>query len=138
MKRGDIYYISIPFNTGSEINKTRPGVIVSNDEQNASGSVVTVVFLSASCKRLVPSHVAIQSSHRLSMALCEQIFTIDKSRIGDYVGNVTEKEMQEIEEAIRYSLALPEYKPADSVPVGADQAKKRRMTLRSAPSLSFS
>ncbi|MGX8697549.1 MAG: type II toxin-antitoxin system PemK/MazF family toxin [Prevotella sp.] len=107
MKRGEIYYIDIPFYTGSEMTKDRPGVIVSCDALNNTSPVVTVVYLTATAKRMTPGHVVIQSAHRLSTALCEQVYTVDKSRIGDYVGEVSEDEMANIDQAICRTLSLP-------------------------------
>lgn len=108
MKRGEIYYIDIPFYTGSEITKNRPGIIVSCDALNNVGSLATVVYLSASPKRMSPSHVEVYSSYRPSTAMCEQIYTIDKSRIGNYVGELSQDEMEQVDAAIRRTLGLPD------------------------------
>lgn len=128
MKRGEIYYIDIPFYTGCEMTKNRPGIIVSCDALNNAGSVVTVVYLSASPKRVSPGHVAIQSSHRPSTAMCEQIYTIDKSRVGSYVGELTEVEMEQVDIAIRRTLGLTDQLNegcSACAPVETDLAEER-------------
>ena len=107
MKRGDIYYVRIPHWTGSEMAKDRPAVVVSCDALNDTSPTVVVVYLTATPKRWTPGHVAVSGTPRPSTALCEQIFTVDKTRFGEYVGSVTEDEMSQIEKAICRTLDLP-------------------------------
>lgn len=106
MKRGDIYYIHKKDTTGAEIMKGRPGVIVSNNSLNANSEVVEVVFLSTSPKKALPTHVSIYSSGKASTALCEQINTVSKLRVGDKMGACTPEEMAAIDEALLTSLDI--------------------------------
>ena len=106
MKRGEIYYISIPYNTGSEMAKNRPAVIVSCDALNLSSPVITVVYLTATPKHRTPGHVEINSSTRPSTALCEQIYTVDKSRVSSCIGEVTPDEMADIDAALMRTLGI--------------------------------
>ena len=106
MKRGEIYYIHPRQTTGAELMKGRPGVIVSNNSLNAHSEVVEVVFLSTSPKREMPTHVSIHSSGKESTALCEQINTVSKLRVGDYYGMCTTEEMAAIDEALLTSLDI--------------------------------
>lgn len=108
--RGDIYWVEIPHYTGSEMSKNRPALIVSHDKLNRSAPIVTVVYLTSNTlRRSEPGHVALYSSVKPSIALCEQIYTVDKSRLGSYIGTVTEGEMAEVERAISCTLDLPDY-----------------------------
>lgn len=108
MKRREIYYVSIPFATGCEIQKNRPAVIVSNDLVNEKGNLVTVVYLSTSDKRPdIRSHVPVWCSGKSATALVEQMESVDKSRIESYVGMCSEGEMQAIEEAIQWHTGIP-------------------------------
>ena len=105
--RGDIYYVSIPYHTGSEMAKDRPAVVVSCDALNNSSTIVAVVFLTANSDRSrTPGHAEINSSRRPSIALCEQIFTVDHSRLLSYEGHVTDEEMEDIEQAICNTLGM--------------------------------
>lgn len=91
--RGDIYYIE-PYQTeGSEQRAGRPAIIVSNDMANKYSPVVEVVYLTTQPKLDMPTHVTIRSAARESTALCEQITSVSKSRIGDYVSTLTEDEL---------------------------------------------
>ncbi len=104
--RGQIYYV-YPTNTvGSEQNGGRPAIIVSNDVGNEFSRVVEVVYLTTREKKPLPTHVQIGTTNRPSIALCEQIETVDKERIGSYINEITQAEMKGIEKAILISLDI--------------------------------
>lgn len=104
--RGDIYYIE-PYQTeGSEQRAGRPAIIVSNDLANKHSPVVEVVYLTTQPKIDMPTHVIIRSAARESTALCEQITSVAKTRIGDYVSTLTPDELQRINLALLTSLDL--------------------------------
>ena len=106
-KRGEIYYI---YPSGSEHESEqvagRPAIIVSNNKGNGFSPVVEVVFLTTKEKTPLPTHVEILSCKRPSIALCEQIDTISKSRIGKYNGKCTDEEMHKIDKAICISVGI--------------------------------
>lgn len=106
MKRGEIYYISHHSATGNEIDKARPGVIVSSDTLNQSSQVVEVVYLTTQEKKDLPTHVTIEATGRRSTALCEQINAVSVLRVGTYCGTCSEDEMLAINQALRASLDL--------------------------------
>lgn len=108
-KRGKIYYISRTNNVGAEIGKSRPGIIVSNDNINKDYDTLEVIFLTTKIKSATPEHVMIKSSGITSLAVCEQISTIDKGRVREYIGECTEDEMKAIDRAILASMALDDY-----------------------------
>lgn len=106
--RGQIYYV-YPRGydyTGSEQGGGRPAIIVSNDVGNEYSSVVEVVFLTTREKKPLPTHVKIISARQPSIALCEQIETVDKGRIGNYINEVSQAELKGIEKAILISLDI--------------------------------
>lgn len=107
IKRGDIFYISKEgTEVGSEQTAGRPAIVVSNDTANEVAPVIEIVYLTTKEKKDLPTHVEIKSRHVKSTALCEQITTVAKSRIGDYYGSCSEDEMSSIDKAIMISLAL--------------------------------
>ena len=61
IQRGEIYYVRIPYSTGKEICKTRPGVVLSCPAAAEDGCV-SVVYTSASCSRSSPFHVTLHST----------------------------------------------------------------------------
>lgn len=107
MKRGEIYYIKNDSpRIGHEIMKDRPAVIVSNDGYNAKSGMLTVVYLTRTPREDLLSHVTIRSTGRTSEALCEQITAVSASRVGRYMGTVTDDEMRRIEAGIQIHLAM--------------------------------
>lgn len=110
IKRGEIYYIlqgDISEEVGSEQRSGRPGIIVSNNQNNIHSDCVEVVLLTTKPKASLPTHVNINTSQYPSIALCEQVKTFSKQRLGNYVGTVTADELLDINTALSISLSLP-------------------------------
>lgn len=104
--RGEIFFINEGESSGSEQGGARPGIIVSNDVGNKHAPIVEVVYLTSREKKLMPTHVKIKSSPIPSIALCEQIETVYKKRIGKYLAKVTMDEMKRIDKALAVSIGL--------------------------------
>jgi len=104
--RGQIYYVNEEEVSGSEQEGDRPAVVVSNDTGNKYAPIVIVVYLTAQKKKPMPTHVRINSAKRPSIALCEQIDTVDKGRIGKHIGQVSDDEMKAMERALLVSLGI--------------------------------
>lgn len=104
--RGEIFFINEGESSGSEQGGARPGIIVSNDVGNKHAPIVEVVYLKSREKKLMPTHVRIKSSPIPSIALCEQIETVYKKRIGKYLAKATMDEMKQIDKALAVSIGL--------------------------------
>lgn len=115
MNRGEIYFIGIPHNTGSEIGKDRPAVIVGCQEQCETAPVVQVVFLTGQEREARPYYVPIGSSYIPSTALCEHVYSVDRSRIRQRVGVCTKAELSAIDRALLCSLGLSDAKSKASL-----------------------
>lgn len=105
-RRGDVFYVESFVTTGSEQRPGRPAIIVSNEKGNQYSNVVEVVYMTTRPKPSLPTHVSIYSSRTPSIALCEQITTVDKSRIGDYMCTLTPGELRQVEKAMIASLGF--------------------------------
>lgn len=112
-RRGDIWYVSAGHGdggTGNEMWSDRPAVVVSNNVLNAHSGIAQVVYLSASPKkRSGPVHVEIASYDRpgaTTMVLCEQVHSVDASRLVRREGVVGETDMLEVDAALTISLGL--------------------------------
>lgn len=101
-RRGDIWYIANENNNGSVQTRTRPGIIVSNDINNAHSSVLNVVYLTNAEKKPLPTHVKIGES----TALCEQIDSISVNQLLNFKRQCTEKEMLKINTAMMVQLGI--------------------------------
>lgn len=106
IKRGDIYYINGGRTTGREQHTDRPAVIVSNDANNYYGGTVTIAYMTTHEKKDLPTHCVIWSTGRESTVLCEQINTVDMSRVGKRIGTCTREEMKKIDRCLLASLQL--------------------------------
>ena len=122
--RGEIYYVAIPYATGHEMEKDRPAIVVSCEELNRTSPCVAVVMCSASPKKELPEHITIRTTPVVSTALCEHIYTVDKSRLRRYVGRCTRAELAQVDIGIisalalgAYGLARPEEAAAEAHPV---------------------
>jgi mRNA interferase MazF len=108
IKRGEMFYISrggASYN-GSEQHADRPAVVVSNNKNNENSNVVEVVYMTTQQKTDLPTHVTIRSTGRISTVLCEQVYSVSTERVGTYIGECTDKEMENIDIALMISLQL--------------------------------
>ena len=115
MRRGDIHLVDLEPTRGSEANKRRPAVIVSNDAANATAGrlgrgVITVVPVTSNVERVFPFQVLLPAAEtglsRDSKAQAEQIRSIAIDRVGDRMGVVPNAILLDIDEALRLHLAL--------------------------------
>ena len=115
MRRGDICLVDLQPVRGSEANKTRPAVIVSNDGANATATrlgrgVVTVVPVTSNVERIYPFQALMTAAatglRRDSKAQAEQVRSVAVERIGKRVGVVPPVVMAELDEALRLHLSL--------------------------------
>ena len=108
-KRGEIYYADLSPVVGSEQGGYRPVLILQNNKGNKYSSTVIVASITSRLsKHRLPTHVDM-SSIRLkkhSIALLEQLRTIDKARMKEYIGKATKAEMKEIETALLISVGI--------------------------------
>lgn len=92
--------------TGSEVRKTRPAVIVSNDSSNRSMSRVQVVPVTSNTTKLYVFESRIDVKGAQGKAMADQIMTADKQRLKKRIGKVSPSEMLSIERAIKIQLAI--------------------------------
>ena len=107
IKRGDIYKADLSPVVGSEQGGIRPVVIVQNNMGNRySPTIIVVPITTRLNKKNLPTHTKLNNSNLLkeSIALMEQIRTIDKSRLIEFIGVLNESEMNRITEALRISI----------------------------------
>ena len=106
MKRGEVWWVEFDPSVGSEIRKTRPALIVSNDAANRNLARVVVVPLTSNTGRLYPGEAVISVEGQSSKAMADQIMAADKARLKSQLGTVNKAEMQAVEDAIRVHLGL--------------------------------
>lgn len=105
-KRGEIYWISLDPTVGSETQKTRPGLILSNNSSNKYSQRVIIGPVSSSIKKLYPFEAKIMVVREINKVMLDQIRTVDKMRLGVRICSITTQEMHEVEKALKLTLAL--------------------------------
>lgn len=111
VKRGDIYYADLSPVVGSEQGGVRPVIIIQNDIGNKhSPTVIISAITSQIDKAKLPTHVEISSEeyglNKDSVVLLEQIRTLDKRRLKEKIGHMTNKDMDKVDKALKISVGL--------------------------------
>lgn len=110
IKRGQIYYADLSPVVGSEQGGYRPVLIIQNDMGNRySPTTIAAVITTRKTKANLPTHIWLNSECGLpkeSMVECEQVRTLDKKRLKDFMGQVSKEVMQEIDKGLKISFAL--------------------------------
>lgn len=118
--RGQMYFSNLDPVIGSEQGGNRPVLIIQNDVGNSSSPTVIVAPITTKIKKMgqlthicIPPHFGLP---RRSMVMLEQIRTIDKSRLGNYVGCLDDDVMDYIDEALGISVGLRDFSGQDDEP----------------------
>ncbi|MCI4675486.1 type II toxin-antitoxin system PemK/MazF family toxin [Candidatus Mycolicibacterium alkanivorans] len=115
MLRGEVWQVDLDPARGSEANKQRPAVVVSNDRANATATklgrgVITVVPVTRNTARVFPFQVLLLSDPSglsvESKAQAEQVRSITVQRLVRRIGRVSPTELAAIDEALRLHLDL--------------------------------
>ena len=111
IKRGDMFYADLSPVIGSEQGGIRPVIIIQNDIGNKySPTVIVAAITSQINKAKLPTHVEISSEeyglNRDSVVLLEQIRTLDKKRLKEKIGHMTEADMKKVDKSLAYSLTV--------------------------------
>ena len=115
MLRGEIRLVDLEPVRGSEANKRRPAVIVSNDGANATAArlnrgVITIVPVTSNVTRVYPFQVMLPGSEcgmpRDSKAQAEQVRSVAMERVGARLGQLPTSLMSDLDYALRLHLGL--------------------------------
>ena len=110
VKRGEMYYADLSPTVGSEQSGVRPVLIIQNNTGNFFSSTVVIAAITGRTKKTnMPTHCFLPAGNGLnvpSVALLEQIRTIDKLRLHSYIGRLDESTMKGIDRAIAASIGL--------------------------------
>ncbi len=108
-RRGEIWLVNLDPAIGAEIKKTRPAVVISNNLNNEHASTVTVLPISDKGKKVYPFEAALAPQAGLvkdSKVKCQQIRTIDKSRLVKPLGRLEKNQIQQIDQALMIHLGM--------------------------------
>lgn len=109
IKRGEIYYADLSPVIGSEQGGIRPVLVLQNDIGNKfSSTTIVAPITSVPKKKAQPTHILIDYDflESASVVLLEQLRTIDKKRLSDRLGQISQTDMRQIEYAMSISLGM--------------------------------
>jgi mRNA interferase MazF len=111
IRRGDMFYADLTPSVGSEQDGTRPVLIIQNDAGNKHSKTVIAAIITSKThsKAKLPTHYPIKVQQGLvrdSLVLLEQIRTIDRVRLKEYIGTLDAETMAGIDRALAVSVGL--------------------------------
>jgi mRNA interferase MazF len=93
VKRFDVFLVNLDPTVGSEIQKTRPCVVISPDEMNRY--IATVIIAPMTTKgKAYPTRVVCQFQGKDGQIVLDQIHTIDKTRLVKKLGQIYQDEQR--------------------------------------------
>ena len=107
MRRGEVWWVEFDPAIGSEIRKTRPAVIISNDSANRHIERVVVIPVTSNAGRQYPGEAVICINGQDNKAMADQIMSADKSRLKNKLCVLSKTDMLAVEDAVKVHLALP-------------------------------
>jgi len=99
--RGSVWWVEFDPAVGTEIQKTRPAVIVSNDMANKYLSRVVVIPLTSNISRVYPGEAVVTVNDNKNKAMTDQIMSADKSRLKNKIAMLSDGDMISIEIAMK-------------------------------------
>ncbi len=109
VKRGDVFYADLDPIIGSEQGGVRPVLVVQNNVGNKYSPTVVVLPISSAKKTNMPTHIRIYGTKMLSkdsVIMAEQIRTIDRNRLRNYIGSVGLEIMGKVDRAVKISIGV--------------------------------
>jgi len=106
-RRGEVWWVALDPALGSEIRKTRPAVVVSNDPCNRFGSRVVVLTVTSNVESLYPGEALVRIGGKPARVLGDQIRSIDRLRLRSRLAVLTSEELRRVDDALRVTLDLP-------------------------------
>lgn len=106
MLRGEVWWVEFDPSVGSDIRKTRPAVIISNDAANRNLPCVMTMPMTSNVSRVYPGEAIVTVDGQPSKAMADQIMAADKRRLKTRVGVLDRSDMHSVEDAIRLHFGL--------------------------------
>ncbi|MDD6816928.1 MAG: type II toxin-antitoxin system PemK/MazF family toxin [Firmicutes bacterium] len=111
VKKGDLYFADLSPVVGSEQGGVRPVLVVQNDVGNKySPTIIVAAVTSQTSKAKLPTHVELAATQgglsKNSVVLLEQLRTIDKQRLKERIGALSDSQLPDVDAALGVSLGI--------------------------------
>lgn len=110
VKKGDLYFADLSPVVGSEQGGVRPVLVVQNDVGNKYSPTIIVAAITSQSKTKLPTHVELAATQgglsKNSVVLLEQLRTIDKQRLKERIGTLSDAQIPSVNEALSVSLGI--------------------------------
>ena len=110
VKKGDLYFADLSPVVGSEQGGIRPVLVVQNDVGNKYSPTIIVAAITSQSKAKLPTHVELEAADgglsKHSVVLLEQLRTIDKRRLKEHIGTLSDSKLPTVDQALSISLGI--------------------------------
>ncbi len=110
IKRGDVFRVNFDPTVGAEAKKTRPGVVISNDINNAHSPIVSIAPITSNVTRIYSFEVEIPQKtgglQSRSKVMVNQSRAVDKARLLKKLGHLPAEIMRELDKALKLHYDL--------------------------------
>ena len=100
LKQYEIILVNLNPTVGSEINKTRPCIVISPNEMNKHLRTIIVAPMTTASKNY-PTRIEIKHNDKIGWIVVDQVRTIDKTRVLKVLGRMTKHEIKELKSVIK-------------------------------------
>jgi mRNA interferase MazF len=105
-KRGDVYWVCFDPSKGTEIQKTRPAVVISNDMMNKNLSRVIVAPITSNVKHIFDFDCQVTIRGKPGKIMVDQLRSVDKSRLSSKIMSLDAKTFERLEAALKITFDL--------------------------------
>lgn len=105
-KRGDIYWVSFDPSQGTEVQKTRSAVVISNDMFNENLNRVIVAPITSNIQNIFDFDCAVTVQGKKGKIMLDQLRTIDKSRLVSKIETIDSQTLEHLEETLKITFNL--------------------------------
>jgi len=106
VRKGEVWWVSFERSVGSEMQKTRPAIVVSNNAANTKLNRAVVVPLTSKTAQVYPGQALINLGGKQHKAMADQITTASELRFRNQLGSLSPADLGSVENAVVQHLGI--------------------------------